>query len=147
MATYDVRFSLQMFCVKRVGVVANMNDIGPCNNRFERGRKNSEFVDVSQPFAHTLSGGAQPANNALRTQGSHLMASLNQTILHKRRKTLHAFLGIIQVIADEQNSHASTILRGMNRLSHLAATHSTARTKGNENEAINPDAVDSTTLC
>jgi hypothetical protein len=75
------------------------------------------------------------------------MASLDQSLFHERSKTLHAFLGIIQVIADKQNSHASTVLRGKNILSHLAATQSVARTTGKDKEAINPDTADSTTLC
>jgi len=46
MTTYDVRFGLQMLCVKRVALVTNMNNVGPSNNRFENGRKNPKFVDV-----------------------------------------------------------------------------------------------------
>jgi hypothetical protein len=47
MAAYDVRFGVQMLCVKRVGMVTNMDNVGPSKNRFEKGGKNSELVDVA----------------------------------------------------------------------------------------------------
>ena len=103
--SHDVRDEFEMFGIEGVSVITNVNDICPLGGGFEYARKQAEFINVSQPFARALPRRHQLTDEWRWPQELNLVASFGQASLHTLSKSLHAFLHVVHVVAEQQDIH------------------------------------------